>query len=131
MNEKLVISTNEEDIRLTSQQGDFIKALIFRYHQSSQATYAAEIGMDKAMLSRYLTGDMKITPAALERILSNLTYEDEGYIYRFGAKWRTIIEILPTKIGPVVRPVDSTDTEETLLLGDSGSSILPDTQNKD
>ncbi len=131
MSEKLVISTNEEDIRLNTMQGNFIKALIQKYKKVTQSDYADSLDMNKALLSRYLSGDMRITPAALEKILSNLNYEHEGNLYQYGAKWRTIIEIVPTKIGPIAQPVDSTDTEETSSYEDSGSSIPPTSQNKD
>ena len=117
---KLIISTNEEEVRLTGPQGEFIKALIYKLKKLSQTDYADSIGMNKGLLSRYLSGDMRLTPDALNKILSNLNFVEDGIQYQYDAAWRIIIEIRPLKIGPIVRDVDSTDTDEMLLSEDSG-----------
>lgn len=113
LTDKLIISDPNEEVFLTPEQGNFIKALIHKCCKCSQADYAESINMNKGLMSRYLTGEMRITLGALNKIVSNLNFTYQGEVFQYEALWRTIIEIRPKLIGQVVRPVDSIEDEET------------------
>jgi len=118
--DKLRIESTEEAIHLSPIQGDFLKALIHKCTKLSHANFSTTIGMNKGLLSRYLTGDLRITPCALATILSGLSFEKDGQRYQYTAIWKTIVEIHPKLIGPAVPNADSTLQETTSLSEDSG-----------
>ena len=118
--DKLRIISTEEAVHLNLKQGDFLKALIYKCTKLSHASFSNVIGMNKALLSRYLTGDLRITPCALSTILSGLSFEKDGTTYQYQAIWKTIVEIHPVPIGQTVPNADSTLQETTSLSEDSG-----------
>lgn len=118
--DKLRIESTEEAIHLTPIQGDFLKALIHKHTKLSHAAFSTVIKMNKGLLSRYLTGDLRITPCALATILSGLSFEKDGNLYQYTALWKTIVEIHPKRIGPIAPSADSMLQEARSSSEDSG-----------
>ena len=123
---RLEIEVRESPVFLTKHEGTFIKALISRYTGLTQTEFSIKIGMDKALLSRYLSGSLAIFDGQLKRIMDGIEYTDASTNpptnYKYEAKWETRILIRPTRMqehqsetGQLAPTVDSIEVDETSL----------------
>lgn len=112
---KLVVDASKSPLKLSIPEGNFIKALISKYTGMTQSEFSIQIGMDKSLLSRYLSGNLVMTDQALVKILNGIVFIDPNTNeqYKYDAIWESRIIIRPCKIGPLVPTVDSTEVDVT------------------
>jgi hypothetical protein len=111
---QLIIDGSKQPLRLTKPEGNYIRALIHRYTHMTQNEFSIHIGMDRGLLSRYLSGTTPITDSALNKIVNGIKFHSNNQHYQYQAKWEIRIRIQPTKIGQHVPNADSTLVDETL-----------------
>lgn len=104
---KLKIDASRQPLFLSPYEGRYIRSLIFQYTGLSQNEFSLKIGMDRALLSRYLSGKKAITDAALTKILNGINFTQNDVSYTYEAKWEIHILIHPCKTGQTAQSVDS------------------------